>query len=306
MHAILCALGSSMAFGANVIIIRRGMLRVSSNYIATISIFTGFFFFLPISGITGDLFGIGGLHWKAYLHLALSGITHFALGRTWAYRSIQLLGANRSNVVTSLNPIVTITLALVILKEEITVLMALGIVCVLAGPLLIVLKEPTLKGSQKISSSIGKEIDRRTLFLGMVYGVGASIFWGSSAIFIKLGLKSGGSPVAGSLIAYLAACFVITPSVLLSDKSRKEIFSEGKQSIRVALFSGLTSSTAQLLRYLSLGYGSAIVVSLVVRTTLVWVLIFSFLFNRKYESFSRWVLLGNGLLLIGSILVVIR
>jgi len=46
------------------------------------------------------------------------------------------------------------------------------------------------------------------------------------------------------------------------------------------------------------------VVSLMLRTIPLWSLLFSFLFMREYESFSRWVLLGNALLVVGAILVV--
>ena len=305
MLGILFGLGSAVAFGANAIITRRGMLRVSPNYIATISIFTGSCFFLPINAITGDLLRIGQLHWKAYLFWILSGVIHFALGRTWAYRSIQLLGATRSNVMTSLSPGVTVALAMMILKERMTPLMGLGILFALAGPLLIILKEQTVSPSQIAPGPYGKEVDRHTLLVGMFYGIGAAVFWGSSAIFIKFGLDTGGSPVAGTLIAYVAACVVISPSVLLNDKHRKELFREGRKSLQIAIISGLTTSVAQLLKYLSLAYGSVIVVSLVGRTSPLWVLFFAFLFNRKYESFSRWVLLGNGLLIIGTILVVL-
>ena len=305
MPGILFALGSAVAFGANAIITRRGMLRVSSNYIATLSVFTGCLFFLPINAMTGDLFRVGQLSWKAYLFWALSGVIHFALGRTWAYRSIQLLGSNRSNAVTGLSPAVTVALAMLILKERMTPLMGFGILLSLAGPLLIILKEQTVHPSQLASSSSGKEVDRHTLFVGMLYGIGAAVFWGSSAIFIKFGFEAGGSPVTGTLIAYVAAAIVISPSVLLNDKHRIELFHEGRKSLQVAISSGLTTSIAQLLKYLSIAYGSVIVVILVGRTTPIWVLLFAFLFNRKYESFSRWVFLGNGLLIIGTILVVL-
>jgi drug/metabolite transporter (DMT)-like permease len=305
MHGILFALGSAVAFGANAIITRRGMLRVSSNYIATLSVFTGCLFFLPINAITGDLFELGHLSWKAYLFWALSGIIHFALGRTWAYRSIQLLGSNRSNIVTGLSPAATVALAMMILKERITPLMGFGILLSLAGPLLIILKEQTVRQSQPASGAPGMELDRHTLLVGMLYGVGAAVFWGSSAVFIKLGLETGGAPVTGTLISYVAAAAAISPSVLLNDKQRKELFHEGKKSLQSAISSGLTTSVAQLLKYLSLAYGSVIVVSLVGRTTPLWVLLFAFIFNRKYESFSRWVFLGNGLLIIGTILVLL-
>jgi drug/metabolite transporter (DMT)-like permease len=302
---ILLGLGSAVAFGANSIITRRGMLRVSSNYVATISIVTGFLFFILVTLMTGDLHGIARLHWKAYLFWALSGIIHFALGRTWAYRSLQLLGSNRSNIVTSLSPIATVALAMFLLKETVTFLQFLGIIFTLSGPILILLKEQTFsEGSPMMSGPPGKEVDPRTLLLGVLYGAGAALFWGSSAIFIKFGLEAGGSPVAGTLIAYAAASFVISPPFLFSAGQRREIAREGIKPLPVAIFSGLTTSIAQLLRYLSFGFGSVIVVSLMLRTLPLWVLLFSFIFNRQYESFSRWVLIGNGLLMIGTILVI--
>jgi drug/metabolite transporter (DMT)-like permease len=305
MLGILLGLGSAVVFGANSIITRRGVLRVSSDYVATISIFVGFLFFILVTGLTGDLFGIARLQWKAYLFWALSGIIHFALGRTWAYRSLQLLGSNRSNIVTSLSPVATVALAMLILKERVTVLQVIGIVFTLSGPLLILLREQTsIEGSLTKSGSHGKEIDPRTLLLGTLYGAGAALFWGSSAIFIKFGLEAGGTPVAGTLIAYAAASVIISPSLLLNAEKRREMWQKGRKPLPIAIFSGLTTSIAQLLRYLSFGFGSVIVVSLMLRTLPLWVLLFAFIFNRKYESFSRWVLLGNGLLMIGTILII--
>lgn len=304
MLGILLGLGSAVAFGANSTITRRCMFRVSSNYVAMVSVTAGSLFFILVTGITGELFGIHQLHWRVYLLWALAGIINFALGRTWAYRSIQLLGATRSNMVTSLNPIVTIILAIALLHESVTPIQLLGILFSLSGPLLILIKEDTSRGaSQMKSGSYGKEVDRRTLLLGLLYGAGGAVFWGSSAIVIKFALQAGGAPVSGTLISYVAACAIISASFLFKTENRQEIL-QGGAALRIASFSGLTTGVAQLLRYISLQYGSAIVISIVLRTVSIWVLLFAFLFNRKYESFSGWVLLGNGLLIVGTILMI--
>lgn len=303
----LLGIGSAIFFAANMIVTRRGVLRVSSNYIAVGSIFTGTVFFLLLLVLTGNLFSLSRIPWKALVYWCLSGVIHFALGRTWAYRSIQFIGSNRSNVVTSLNPVVTIILALLILGEEINPLMGAGILLSLAGPLVILLREETLTAAGSLSGAIqGKDVDRLTLYKGFFYGAGAAVFWGSSAIFIKLAMKEGGgSPIVGSFLAYLAASMVVLPSTLKHPESRKEFLSEKGDSMMLAIVCGLLSGLAQLLRYLALGFTSAILVSLLNRTVPIWVLIFSFLFIRKYESFSRWVFIGNGLLVIGTLLVLI-
>jgi drug/metabolite transporter (DMT)-like permease len=297
---------SAVFFGANSIITRRGMLRASSNYVATITVFTGPIFFLMIAGITGDLFKLRQIPLQAYVFLALSGIDQFTLGRTWAYKSIQLIGSNRSNTVTSLHPVVTIVFAMIILGETMTFIMGIGILCTLAGPLLIFLKEQVIPSEVQFKANpYGKELDRPTLYKGLLYGIGAAIFRGSSFILIKLGLVHGGSAIAGNFIAYLAASITIIPSLLINKDHGEEILHGDKKSLTMALFSGLTTNIAQLMMFLALQFGSAIVISLLLRTYPLWVLLFAFIFNRKYESFSRWVLLGNGLIMIGIILVLL-
>jgi uncharacterized membrane protein len=138
----------------------------------------------------------------------------------------------------------------------------------------------------------------------MLYGLGAAIFWGGSTIFIKFGLEKGGTPVVGSLIAYLAASIAISPS-LLNRKNRTEILNAERKSLQIALMSGLATNIAQWLRYVALGYASVIIVTFLIRTISLWILLLSFIFNREYESFSRWVLLGNALLMVGTILILI-
>jgi drug/metabolite transporter (DMT)-like permease len=305
MLGIILGFGCAIAFATNAIVTRRGVLRASSNYIANISILTGPVFFLLVASVTKDLSQIGQFPWKAYLFLALSGVVHFALGRTWAYKSIQLIGTNRSYMVTSLYPIVSIGLAIIILGETIKPLMILGILCSLSSPFITFFKEKTVSGGTHLmGNSHGKEVDRHTLYLGMLYGMGAAVFWGSSFIFIKLGLENGGSPVAGSLLAYLGASIAIIPS-LLNRKNKREMLEADRKSFQLGLFGGLTANIAQLLRYLALGYGSVIIVTVLMRTSPLWVLLLSFIYNREYESFSRWVLLSNALLIVGTVLILI-
>jgi drug/metabolite transporter (DMT)-like permease len=306
MLGVILGIISAAAFGANTIITRRGMFRVSSNYVATITVFSGPIFFFVIASISGDIFRLRQIPWLAYLFLALSGVSHFALGRTWGYRAIQLIGSTRSNLVTSLHPIITVILAIVILKETITFIIVIGALCTLAGPLLIFLKEQVIESESEFNKNLhGRNLNKPTLYKGMLYGIGAAIFWGSSAIFIKLGLDHGGSPIPGSLIAYLTASIAIAPSALFKKEHREELLNGDKLSFQLALFSGLTVNLAQFLRYIAFGFGSVIVVSLMLRTVPLWVLFFAFAFIRKYESFSRWVLLGNALILIGAVLVLL-
>ncbi len=204
---------------------------------------------------------------------------------------------------TSLSPVASITLAIIVLGETVNTLMVIGIICSLSSPFITLLKEQTVaRSSRTMGSHGGKDVDRRTLYLGMLYGAGAALFWGSSFIFIKMGLQSGGTPIAGNMIAYMGASIAIIPS-LLKRKNRMEMLAADRKSLNLALLTGITTNIAQLLRYVALQYGSVILVTAVIRTSPLGILFLSFIFNRKYESFSRWVLLSNALLIVGTVLI---
>ena len=76
-------------------------------------------------------------------------------------------------------------------------------------------------------------------------------------------------------------------------------------ALRWAVLTGVSASIGQLLRIAALKYGSVIVVTLMQRTSPLWILFFVFIFNRRYESLSRWVLVGNGALMAGTLLVLV-
>jgi len=304
MLAAILGLASAACYGVSSTIARRGVLKGNSTYVANVSVLTGPPTFLLATVITGDLFRLGQCPWQAYIFFASSGIIHFALGRTLAYRSIQLIGVNRSNIFTSLNFIVTIILAVVILREVVKPPAIIGIILAFSGPLLTTIKETRTSWNAKSDENFETKIERRTLYKGILYGTVASIFWGTSPILVKFGLDIGGPPVLGNLVAYVAASAVICPSLFLGAENRRTILNKREEALKPALSCGFVTNMAQLSRNLALQYGSVTVVSLMGRTIPIWTLLFAFTFIRKHESFSRWVLLGNGLIFIGSLLVV--
>ncbi|MBI4333192.1 MAG: DMT family transporter [Chloroflexi bacterium] len=303
MLGAILALVSAAFLGTNSVVVRRAVLTVSPNYMATLTVFCGPIFFFILALATGDLFKIPYFGWQAILFFALAGIIHFAMGRSFGYRAVEILGATRAGILTGLNIVWSIFLAVIILNETVTPLMWVGICFSLSGPTIIGLKEE--KVTRSFQQRVGKQfkvVDRKTFFKGIFFGTCSAIFWGSSSIFIKLGLENGAAPLGGTFIAFSAAALVVSAS-LLNKKNRDEVLGSDWRKLRFAAMSGLTSSTGQMMRYLALNYGSVIVVGLVSRTMPIWTLTLSFIFNRKFESFSRWVLIGYGLLIIGTVLV---
>lgn len=302
MLGALLGLASAAIFAISNTLTRRGVLRATSGYVANISIFAGCAFFLLVNAVTGDLFKLGRYSWLVFVLFAIQGIIHFAFGRTWAYRCFQLIGAVRAQVVTSLNVVVSIVLALIIFREKVTPLVILGIALCMCGVFLLSAKESVRKAGPGAVPDY-KKVDRRTLTKGIFFGLGTALFWGASTILVKLALNHGGIPLVGNFIAYTAATLAISPAVFSNAPARKELLSTRGRLFLLALFSGLTTGIAHTFRYFALDYGSVIVVSLMFQTSPLWTMLLAFTFNRKFESFSRWALLGNGTVLAGVLLV---
>lgn len=287
----------------NQVFARKALFKASSSYVANNSIFIGIPFFLIATAITGDLFRLSRCPWQAYVFFALAGVSNFAIGRTWGLKSIQLIGVTRSGVITGMNFVVTILLAVIALGEGLKPLAIVGILLSLTGPLLLAFQKTDAKADAEAKANGRAVIDRGTLYKGSLYAVGAAVFWGLSPIFTKFGLDAGGAPVLGNLVSYMAATVVISPSMLFNAPIRNALFKTSKGALGLVALSSVCSSTGQLLRNLALAYGLVIVVSLTGRTQPLWGLVFAFLFIRQDESFSKRVLLSNALLILGSVLV---
>ena len=93
-------LGCAALYGANQIIVRRSVMRASVNYVANISIFSGPLFFALVALLVGELSRMEQFSWKAYLLFASAGVVHFAMGRTFGYRSLQLIGKHEASLST--------------------------------------------------------------------------------------------------------------------------------------------------------------------------------------------------------------
>jgi drug/metabolite transporter (DMT)-like permease len=132
-----------------------------------------------------------------------------------------------------------------------------------------------------------------------IIGFGCGVAWGVSPIFIKLGLKGSGSPIAGAFISFLAATAVLSLS-LVSPSRRASIVHLTFKTAGLFFSSGLISCIANLIRFVALGLAPASVVVPLVSITPVFLLVFSFLINRKLEIFSMPVIIGAVMVVVNA------
>ncbi|MFC1872792.1 EamA family transporter, partial [Chloroflexota bacterium] len=134
----------------------------------------------------------------------------------------------------------------------------------------------------------------------LAFGIGVT--WGLSPILIKLGLGPSGSSIAGAFVAHLVSTISFIP-LLFDERKRTSLVSMKKDAFVNFLISGLFTAIAQLFRYTALRIGLASIVTPLFSISPIFALLLSYFLNRKLEIFSRNVIFGTVIVIIGAILL---
>ncbi|MSQ09782.1 MAG: EamA family transporter [Dehalococcoidia bacterium] len=309
---------SASSFGFNNVATRRTVLAASATLAVYASSIIGLPLFMVVALSSGEIFRAGEVSPLGYFWLAMSGIVHFILGRYCNYKSIAAIGSNRSQPISASNLLFTFALSMMFLGEQPQWRTVIGAALIMAGPLVSLRRHgaPVAVAAATPAAAPGREQPPVRLLEGYVFGLLAAACYGSSPALVKLGLAGANLPVWGATVSVGAALAVLLLSLLRPGQlghvmgnvmwwgNRAE-----KQRWRNApatwVFIGaLTIAAAQLFRYLAIGAMDVTVSAPLISTVGVWSVLFSWLFNRHMETFSRSVLLGVALSVVGSIVLV--
>jgi len=181
------------------------------------------------------------------------------------------------------------------LKEPINWRIAAGVSLITAGIML------TGKSSQMYRRADGSlsKIPAKALLLGLCCGFSIGI----SFVFVRLGLKDSHAPIAGVLVAYIAATIVLG-FFLLNRRKRRLLFQIPGRVACLFFFTGILSLAVNIVRFASLSLTPASIVAPLVWTYPIFLLFFSFLLNRNLEICNSVVVLGTITAVAGSFLLI--
>ncbi len=313
---------SAASFGLNSVNVRRGVLTGTAAQAIYVTVILGTPIFLVAALATGQIFHAGDLTFKSYFLLVWAGILHFCVGRYLNYRSIQAMGANRSAPLQALAVIISVVMAIFLLDEKLTIGIVVGVILVVIGPIIMLeraknpgAKEPLRNGSKRgtgqgpVQGWAGVPATRpqssAPTFVvrqaeGYTFGLMAAVVWGVTPIMIRAALLQSNLSVFGGFVSYLAAALVLIASFGLPGRLAS-ILSMDKVARRWFMQSALSGSSAQIFWYLSLGLIPVTIAAPLQRTTALFTLFFSYLVNRKVESFEPRVIIGIVLSVVGGI-----
>lgn len=285
-------------FGFNAVMMRRGVLTGSA--------LQGLCFTLPLGAL---LFGltslflltredIAELNLRGVWYFAGAGVIHFLVGRYTNYRCTKAVGANIGGPIQQFTVVVSVVLAILVLGESINWLGWLGIILLTAGPL-VVAKEKQGEKLEKLEFEF-------KLFEGYFYGLISSICYGASPILIALALETSTWQLAlfGAFLGHVAASILLIGIVFLFGLTG-EVLATNKKNVPFFILSAIFVFLSQGFRYVALALAPVYIVSPIQRTSTIFRVIFSKIFNPTTELFGVWVYLGIVVSLLGVFLLAI-
>lgn len=295
----MAALLSAFCFAANMACSRRGVLRIRDAGLGGyISVSVAPPLILTMALIGGELHSITTFTWKGYVYLATAGIVNFVFGRSSGYRAIKHLGANMTAILSSLSLVYSVLLGILILGERVTQDLVAGTALIMIGPALLFWPQSDDDRGHENEHSRKPRLTRQGVIAVLLTG----IFYGITPLLIKLGLQQGGSPLAGTLISHTSAMLIFGITMIGPEK-RDAIINMDRTALSWFVASGILATVAQLLSYIALKWSPITVAGPLIATIPLFIILLSFIANRRLESFRLNVILGAILVVIGVVLV---
>ena len=294
------ALASAATFGFNNVSLRRGILAGSVPQALAVTIPIGVPLFFLAAWITGELSEIGRFAPSTTVVLCAAGILHFGFGRYANYRAVRAMGSNLSGAVGEISIVVSLLLAVLLLRERLSVPQIVGIVLIFVGAF--VVREPAEPEPPEEGAVRGAHAFRPNMAEGYVYSLLSAAAYGTSPILVRAALAQANLPSAAGLISSIAATIAFG-AVALTSGSLPHLRAVPRAALPWFLLSGFFVGLSQVFRYVALSLAPVVVVTPIQRLSLVFRALFGLALNREYEAWNRRVMFALFVALLGGVVV---
>ena len=285
---IAFAFGSALFAGLTAILAKCGIKNTDSNVATALRTIVVLIFSWIMVFVVGAQNGITTLTGKTIVFLVLSGLS---TGASWLcyYRALQLGDVNKVAPIDKSSTILTMLLAFIFLRENLSVLKVIAMVAIGVGTYLMIQK----KEVDKTEESSGKK--------WLFYALASAVFASLTSILGKVGMQDINSNL-GTAIRTIVVLIMAWVIVFVTGKQHtvKQI---DKSSWLFLVLSGVATGASWLCYYRALQTGPASVVVPIDKLSILVTIAFSYVvFHEKLTAKA-----GIGLLLIvaGTMLLLV-
>lgn len=284
------AIITAAAFALSQVMVRRATYQSDESFTAlVVSLLVGTPVFVILLTVSGEWPDFTSFTWQQYVLLGTAGLVHLIIARYLFFSSTRLIGANPTVAITRTSIVFSIVFGVVFLQESITWLQITGALVIMIGAIL-----------------TNTEITRRTFRIstrGLLMGFGTAVCSAISATLIRPVMETTDAVYAATFIMYLAAFAVIILIVIFNGQLRGNVFRQDRRTLLILSISGVIMVAGHLFRFASLQRAQVSIVQPLIATMVVFVLLFSWIANRRIDVFNWRVLAGIVMVLLGVLFI---
>jgi drug/metabolite transporter (DMT)-like permease len=244
----------------------------------------------------------------AWLNFSLAGFLHFFVGWTFLNASQKLIGAARTGSLIGTTPLFGAVFAALILAELPTPISVAGILLIVLGVYLVNYTRSArlapargaVGGGSIALAAGGQPMGLRSLR----FGLAAAIFWSLSPTFIRAGLAEVPSPIIGVTIGIIAS--VLGYAVVLGVRGWPALNAITGDALAFKLIAAILVGLATWARWIALDLAPvAAVLALSLVSVPVVNILSPLLVGRELERVTGQLWLGSGLIVAGSLILIL-
>ena len=270
---ILYAFGSALFAGATSILAKIGIEEVDSHLATALRTIVVLVFSWLMVFIVGSQNQLTAISIKSYVFLILSGM---ATGASWLcyFKALQLGDVNKVVPIDKSSTILTMILAFVFLKEDITIPMISGMIAIGIGTYLMIQKKEEEQ----------KQVKNK---IWLIYAVLSAVFASLTSILAKVGIENVESNL-GTAIRTIVVLIMAWIIVFLQ-KKHGQVKNISKKSFVFIGLSGIATGASWICYYKALHDGLASIVVPIDKLSILVTVAFAYIFLREKLSRSSMI-----------------
>ncbi|WP_302632490.1 EamA family transporter [uncultured Clostridium sp.] len=285
---ILYAFGSALFAGATSILAKIGIEDVDSHVATALRTIVVLIFSWMMVFIVGSQSQLVDISIKSYIFLILSGM---ATGASWLcyFKALQLGDVNKVVPIDKSSTILTMVLAFIFLKEDITVLMVIGMIAIGLGTYLMIQKKEEEQ----------KEVKNKAW---LIYAVLSAVCASLTSILAKIGIENVESNLGTAIrtiVVLMMAWFIV-----FLQKKHGQVKKISKKSLLFIGLSGIATGASWLCYYKALHDGLASIVVPIDKLSILVTVAFAYIFLK--EKLSKKSAAGLILITVGTLSLLIK
>ena len=293
------AVGAALCLGGGTVIMKHGLRTGSRDLFVFVSLAVQAVLFSTLAVATGLTFGG---KWLAVAAFVASGLIGSILARYLSTLAVDLVGVALAYPVRSTAPLFSAVVAVLVLDERVTALLALGTVVVVGGVAILSYEAYSDGGGD--ANTTGRTLGTRGQLLSLTPALLSAALFGLTPTLRKFGLEAGVSVTDGLALTFTSA-FLVFGSYFLVTSADELRSRRALREARWFVLTGLLWSIATGAYFTALNLADTVVVVPLFYTSPLFAIGLSWLFLRDLEVVDAGVVAGAACVTVGSAIVVV-